>query len=108
MAIRVLRNAVGGGGCQLSRKKSVTKVYGSTLLLALRGITVTSGWVGVKFPGKKRYVTLEWPLSGGPEGSNLSKSRGGGGKCATELNRGVYRQQSTPHKSWTKIKRNSF
>ena len=21
------------------------------------------GWVGVKFPGKKRYVTLEWPLT---------------------------------------------
>ena len=26
-------------------------------------IRVTRGWVGVKFPGKKRYVTLEWPLS---------------------------------------------
>ena len=25
-------------------------------------ISVTRGWVGVKFPGKKRYVTLEWPL----------------------------------------------
>ena len=25
-------------------------------------ISVTSGWVGVKFPGKKCYVTLEWPL----------------------------------------------
>ena len=24
-------------------------------------ISVTRGWVGVKFPGKKRYVTLEWP-----------------------------------------------
>ena len=24
---------------------------------------VTRGWVGVKFPGKKRYVTLEWPLT---------------------------------------------
>ena len=26
-------------------------------------ISVTRGWVGVKFPGKKRYVTLEWPQS---------------------------------------------
>ena len=26
-------------------------------------ISVTRGWVGVKFPGKKRYVTLEWPLT---------------------------------------------
>ena len=29
-------------------------------------ISVMRGWVGevgVKFPGKKRYVTLEWPLS---------------------------------------------
>ena len=25
-------------------------------------ISVTRGWVGVQFPGKKRYVTLEWPL----------------------------------------------
>ena len=25
-------------------------------------ISVTRGWVGVLFPGKKRYVTLEWPL----------------------------------------------
>ena len=25
-------------------------------------ITVTRGWVGAQFPGKKRYVTLEWPL----------------------------------------------
>ena len=25
-------------------------------------ISVTRGWVGVHIPGKKRYVTLEWPL----------------------------------------------
>ena len=25
-------------------------------------ISVTRGWVGVQFPEKKRYVTLEWPL----------------------------------------------
>ena len=54
-AIQVLRNAVGGGWMSAFLKKSVTEVYGS-MLLALRG-----GWVGVKFPGKKRYVTLEWP-----------------------------------------------
>ena len=44
------------GGVQISRK-SVTMVYGSTLL-ALRG-----GWVDVKCPGKQRYITLEWPLN---------------------------------------------
>ena len=26
-------------------------------------ISVTRGWVGVQFPEKKRYVTLEWPHS---------------------------------------------
>ncbi len=26
-------------------------------------ISVTRGWVGVQFPEKLRYVTLEWPLS---------------------------------------------
>ena len=25
-------------------------------------ISVTRGWVGVKFLGKKHYVTIEWPL----------------------------------------------
>ena len=25
-------------------------------------ISVTRGWVGVQFPEKKRYITLEWPL----------------------------------------------
>ena len=54
-AIKVLRNAVGVGGCQVSLKRPVTKMYGSTLL-ALRG------GVGVEFPEKKHYVTLEWPL----------------------------------------------
>ena len=53
----MLRNAVGGRWGSAFLEKSVTEVYGSTLL-ALRG-----GWVGVKFPGKKRYVTLEWPLT---------------------------------------------
>ena len=54
-AIQVLRKAVGGGGCQLSRKKCYDGVRFNV-------ISVTRGWVGVKFPGKKRYVTLEWPL----------------------------------------------
>ena len=25
--------------------------------------SVTRGWVGVQFSGKKRYVSLEWPLT---------------------------------------------
>ena len=25
-------------------------------------ISVTRGWVGVHIPGKKRYLTLKWPL----------------------------------------------
>ena len=37
-------------------ENSVTKVYGSTLLSL-------QGWMGVKFPGKKLYVTLHWPLT---------------------------------------------
>ena len=44
-AIQVLRNTVGVGGVPAFPGKSVTKVYGSTLL-ALRGR------VGVKFPRK--------------------------------------------------------
>ena len=52
----MLRSAVGGGGGGgvSFPEKWVTKMYGSTLL-ALRG-------GGVTFPGKKRYLTLEWPL----------------------------------------------
>ena len=45
-AIQVLRNAVGGGWVSAFPEKSVTKVYGSTLL-ALRG----GGW-GLNFQGK--------------------------------------------------------
>ena len=26
-------------------------------------ISDTRGWVRVPFPGKKRYITLEWPLT---------------------------------------------
>ena len=45
-AIRVLRNAVGGGWVSYFPEESVTKMYSSTLL-ALRG-----GWAGVEFPEK--------------------------------------------------------
>ena len=54
----MLRNAVGGGSVSDFSEKSVTKICGSTLF------SVSRGWVGVEFPGKKRYVTLEWPLAG--------------------------------------------
>ena len=50
--IQVLRNAVGAGRVSDFPEKSVTKMYGSTLL-ALR-------WVS-NFQ-KKRYITLTWPL----------------------------------------------
>ena len=55
-ATQVLRNAVGGGvrGCQNSLKKRYEDVRFNV-------IRVTRGWVGVEFPEKKRYVTLEWP-----------------------------------------------
>ena len=52
-AIQVLRNAV-GVGCQLSRKKRYEVVQFNV-------ISVTRGLVGVKFPGKKRY--LNGPLA---------------------------------------------
>ena len=44
-----------GGGVTFSRKKRYEGVR-------INVICVTRGWVGVQFPGKKRYVTLEWPL----------------------------------------------
>ena len=51
----MLRNADGGGGgVKFSRKKRYEGVR-------INVICVTRGWVGVQFPGKKRYVTLEWP-----------------------------------------------
>ena len=46
-AIQVLRN----GGVSFSGKWHYEGVR----------FSVTKGWVGVKFPGKKCYVTLEWP-----------------------------------------------
>ncbi len=55
-AIQVLRNEVEGGRVSdLSGKNRYEDVWFNV-------ISVTRGWVGVKFPGKKRYVTLEWPL----------------------------------------------
>ena len=45
--MQVLHSAVRGGRVSDFPEKSVTKMYGSTLL-ALRG----GGWVGVKFPEK--------------------------------------------------------
>ena len=44
-----------GGGVKFSGKKHYEGVRFNV-------ISVTRGWVGVQFPGKKRYVTLEWPL----------------------------------------------
>ena len=52
----MLRNADGGGGVNFSRKKRYEVVN-------VNVISVMRGWVGVQFPGKKRYVTLEWPHS---------------------------------------------
>ena len=51
----MLRNAMGGGGRASFPGK---KRYEG---LSFNVISVTRGWVGVKFPGKKCYVTLEWP-----------------------------------------------
>ena len=55
-AIKVLHNADGGGGVQFYEKKRYEGVWFNV-------IGVTRGWVGVKIPGKMRYVTLEWPLT---------------------------------------------
>ena len=55
-AIQVLRNAVGGGGVIFPAGK---KIYEGVWFNV---ISVTRGWVGVKFPGKKRCITLEWPI----------------------------------------------
>ena len=52
----MLRNAIGGGGVSFPRKKRYEGVRFNI-------ISVTRGWVGGKSPGKKRYVTLEWPLN---------------------------------------------
>ena len=48
-----LHNAVGVGRVLDSTGKRYEHVW-------LKVISVTRGWVGVKFPEKKCYVTLEW------------------------------------------------
>ena len=54
----MLRNADGGGGgVQFFGEKRYEGVWFNV-------ISVRRGWVGVQIPGKKRYVTLEWPLGG--------------------------------------------
>ena len=53
VAIQVLRNAVGGGRVSDFSEKSVTKMYGSTLLEFYEGVG------GCQISRKKRYVTLE-------------------------------------------------
>ena len=52
----LLRNAMGVGCVSIPGKKRYKGVRFNV-------ISVTRGWVGVKFPGKKRYVTPEWPLT---------------------------------------------
>ena len=47
---------VGGGGVNFSVEKRYEGVRFNV-------ISVTRGCVGVQIPGKKRYVTLEWPLT---------------------------------------------
>ena len=51
----MLRNA-DRGGVSIFRKNRYEGVRFNI-------ISVTRGWVGVRFPEKKRYVTLEWPLN---------------------------------------------
>ena len=52
----MLRNADGGG----SGRKII---FWKKALQRFNVISVTRGWVGVQFPGKKLYVTLERPLT---------------------------------------------
>ena len=51
----MLRNVMGGGGVSFSGKKHYEGVRFNV-------ISIMRGWVWVKFPAKKRYITLEWPL----------------------------------------------
>ena len=53
----MLLKADGGGGVSnLSGQKRYEGVRFNV-------ISVTRGWVGVQFPSKKGYITLEWPLT---------------------------------------------
>ena len=56
----MLRNAVGGGGGGCASFPGKKRYEG----VRFNVISVTRGWVGFKFPGKMRYVTLECPLIG--------------------------------------------
>ena len=47
---------MGVGGVTFSGKKRYEGVRFNV-------ISARRGWVGVQFPGKKHYVTLEWPLT---------------------------------------------
>ena len=53
-AIQVLRNVIRGGWVSAFPEKRYKGVRFNV-------ISVTRGWVGVKFPGKTHYVMLEWP-----------------------------------------------
>ena len=48
----MLRNALGVGESPISRKKVIRRCK-------VQFISITRGWVGVQYPEKKRYVTLE-------------------------------------------------
>ena len=62
-AIQVLRNAYGGGGFQIFRKKALRRCKVQCYLHY-------EGVGGGPISRKKRYVTLEWPLnSTGPQQS---------------------------------------
>ena len=50
----MLRNAALGGGVSAFPEKELRRC-------TVTVISITRGWV--KFPGKKRYVTLEWPTN---------------------------------------------
>ena len=64
-AIQVLRNAVGGGRVSdLPEKKRYEDVR-------FNFTSVTRGRVGVEFPEKKRYITLEWSQIGGVNSKRL-------------------------------------
>ena len=65
-AIQVLRNADGVWGVSNFPEKGVRF-----------NVISTRGWVGVKFSGKKLYVTLEWPpfVQRAPVGEYLQPAR---------------------------------
>ena len=48
---------MGVGGCPIVWGKALQFIWFNVF-------GITRGWVGVQIQGKKRYVTLEWPLCG--------------------------------------------